>query len=223
MLGLGMTCILSLLLALTNLLPLNAPGGQSDGTLLKMLISDKASGERWAALMALVGLNRLGLRPSQWPPEWLNLALSVEDDTPEYVDVYHRAYQWALDQGRAEAAGAYLQKALARVKAAPQSLYVKVMLEAVYYAARYEGETAKAREYLAKLQKEDLEVVWYLRAYAAVLWSEGATNEAVATATQGLAALAKMLPTGALILARQELASMAGNSQAIPRDEAGSV
>lgn len=217
--GLGITCFLSLLLALANLLPLNAPGGQSDGTLLKLLISDKTRGERWAALMALVGLNRLGIRPSQWPPEWLDLALSVEDNTPECVDVFHRAYQWALDQGRIDDAGTYLQMALARVKATPKSLYTRVMLEAVYYTARYQGPVVKAREYLARLKGENLEAVWYLRACSAILWAEGASGEAAATANQGLAALAKMLPTGALRLAQEELAEMAGDPKNVARDE----
>jgi hypothetical protein len=110
------------------------------------------------------------------------------------------AYGYHLARGDHAAAGEQLAYAMDQLDAFAAGVRPALLVEAAYFAARHQGDPARARGYLERTTGASLvEPYTRRRAEAAVLHAEGRHDEARAAAAAGLEALhkARVGPMGA--------------------------
>lgn len=184
---LGITGLVSLVIAVVTLLPTRLGGFVSDGARLLMLLRGGPEAERWCGLAAIYGASMGGTRPRDWPASWVARATALPDDTLDGTGGRLLAYARALDTGDAAGAGRLLDHSLGHLEGLPAAFRPSVMLEAAYYTARHRNDPATARAWLDRAKGGMMvERHTRLRVEAAVLLAEGRSGEAAERAGEGL-------------------------------------
>lgn len=170
--------LLSALIGITTLIPMQLSGFNSDGARLWMLLRNQPEGRRWTALAAVAGL-AMAERPKHWPAELLEMLGEGLDPAPDSVFTCLLRHHWHLDRGEWAAAGLWLDRGVANIDSLAQATRGGLLMAAAYFEARHRGNTALAREYFELASKpglhnrEDQHIT-----SAAVLIAEGRRQEA---------------------------------------------
>ena len=130
------------------LLPLPLRRSLSNGTLLWDALRGGATGEVLFLVSALVHDGQQGIRPRDWSPKILDLALRLTEKTelPERATVCFLAFYRALDLREMDRAAHYLGEAVRKANPKSQVLYSWVMLEKAFFEAWFKRDEPTARE-----------------------------------------------------------------------------
>jgi hypothetical protein len=142
----------SLLIGAIALMPAQAQGFYSDGARIIRLIRGGADVEREVAVLAIMGASMSGQRPRDWNPQLIAAASAGEPDTLFGAAARQYAYQFEMDRGRVDAARVHLEAALSATEILPKQARPGLMLLAAYFAARVDGDTERARSFLARAE-----------------------------------------------------------------------
>ncbi len=191
----------SLAIGIVTSLPHVMGGYVSDGARYLQLRRGGMEAERWLAIAGFAAQNQAGDRPRQW-----RLAQATEtwvDGTPDGVMMGGALYCWELDRGNTAEAGAWLDRSMALLDAAPSYLHPAMMVEAAWFEAARRGRAAEARGWFDRIEASPLMPRWsLLRAEAAVLAAEGRSEEAAAKRAEALTLLDAAPPSGASVYER---------------------
>lgn len=177
-----------------TLLPRRQGTFATDGRQILSLQREGPRADRYAAVMALGGCMRAGIRARDWDPAVVAQAISQADHS--YVDLAgrHMAYEHALDRGDVPAAREHIRYLVDRIGHAPIDFRPVIDVEAAYFEAAYDGDAASARRRLdgaAKRAVFALEATGSLCAEGALLLAEGDAAGAYAKLREAHTALAK--------------------------------
>ncbi len=201
--------LVSLLIAVIACIPGNAGGFYSDGARIVRLLRGGADVEREVAVIAIMGLSMGGARPRDWSPELVARASAGEPDTIFGVAGRLYAYSHELDRGRVDAARAQLAAAMAASDLLPKQALPSMMLQAAHFAARADGDAARARELLER-GAGGVMVPPHLRpmAEAAIALAEGDRARAAERLDAAEAGLRVATDPGGAARAAEEIAEM---------------
>jgi hypothetical protein len=200
-------------------------GLESDGLKLLRLARGGPQRERDLLLPALLGMTRRGVRPRDWPADLMAglLALAQRLPTDRLLLIY--CYTLKLDQRQIQEAGDFLQR-VAQTLAQAKIIEVTLVLEMVFFEARYRGDSRKARAWLAKTPAVTTLANRLLRARAeaALALLEGRLADAQTNCRAGLALVTQARAISLLELdteeeSLQEMLAEARQRQATPEAE----
>ena len=103
----------ALLLGLGNLLPFQARGAVSDGKRIWMLLSNQQRGERWLALLQLMGAMVRGTELENMREALLNRVIAFKDDSSDTAAAHVLAYGAAFNKNETAEAARLLEICLA--------------------------------------------------------------------------------------------------------------
>lgn len=158
----------SLMIGLATSIPGAMGGFVSDGGRFLMLRRGGMEAERWLGLATLVPT----VRPREWAlggarEEWV-------DGSVDGVIMASALYCWALDSGREEEAGRWLDRMISFLDVTPPYMRPGVLVEAAWFTAARRGQAAEGRAWLEQLKPGPYVQVWSVRrAEWAVLRAEG--------------------------------------------------
>ncbi|MFL5733870.1 MAG: hypothetical protein ACJ78Q_11785 [Chloroflexia bacterium] len=182
-----------------NMLPFKSGGSLSDGARIKMLLSSKGAGDRYCAIVALVGASKRGQRPRDWNHEWSTRATGLADGSLDDIAGNHLAYYAAVDANDMAGAEAHMERALAASEGAhiPHRVRWTILVDAAFFLAYFRGDAPTARALLTAAgdARTSHDRFIQLRAEAAALLAEGKLAQAQAIAAEGLAALEQARPS----------------------------
>lgn len=166
---------LSLIMGLVNLLPFRSGAYHMDGSRILMLLTNRARGERWVAMLKLLAEMREGVMPEAMSPAYLAKAVALRDKSPDTVSAHVLAYSAAFHQHKDEEAAAMLEVCLQYANYASPLLRASVISDAAVFQARRRRNLIAAREWLAATPESSLrEIPWLkTRAEAAILEAQG--------------------------------------------------
>jgi hypothetical protein len=182
--------LLSAVIGLSELIPLQSNGLSSDGEQLRRLARSGASAGRTTAIRLVYGSLMADVRPRELPEAIIRRAIGTPDGSTEHVMGTFMAFIWAMDQGRLGEAGSYLDQTLAGLAQLPPLLQGGIYIEAAYFTALHRNDAQTARALFERGRNGLVEQHDRLRAEAAVLYAEGRLSEARQVATTGLQTLA---------------------------------
>jgi hypothetical protein len=171
------------------LLPLPLRRSVSNGTLLWDTLRGRATGEVLFLVSALVHDGQQGVRPRDWSPKILDLALRLTEktDLPERATVCFLAFYRALDLREIDRASRYLDEAVGKVNPKSQMLYSWVMLEKAFFEAWFKRDELKAREAFERVKDwTRIPHHTWLRASAAIAFVEGRPQDCHRQAQEAL-------------------------------------
>ncbi|MBV8532989.1 MAG: hypothetical protein JO207_04240 [Verrucomicrobia bacterium] len=171
------------------LLPLPLRRSVSNGTLLWDTLRGRATGEVLFLVSALVHDGQQGVRPRDWSPKILDLALRLTEktDLPERATVCFLAFYRALDLREIDRASRYLDEAVGKVNPKSQMLYSWVMLEKAFFEAWFKRDELKAREAFERVKDwTRIPHHTWLRASAAIAFVEGRPEDCHRQAQEAL-------------------------------------
>jgi hypothetical protein len=165
--------------------------------------------EREVACRALTGLTMGGARPRDWSPELVARASAGEPDTLYGVMGRICAYGHELDSGRADAARAHMEAALAAAEILPKQARPGLLLQAARFAARVDRDAARARGFLMRAEG-GLMLPPHSRplAEAAIAWAEGDRTRAAERLDAAEAALGRAIDPGSALMVADEIAGL---------------
>ncbi len=200
---------MSLLIGLSALVPTGAGNFYSDGVRMVRLLRGGADVEREVAALGLIGMSSAGVRPRDWSPELVGRATAGDADTLFGVVGKTFGFQFHLDRGHPDAARPYLEAAVAGLHILPKQARPSILLQAAFFAARADGDPARARGYLADSEGGVL-VPPYLRplAEAAIARAEGDLAAARARLDAAEAGLATATDPGSAAAAAERIAGL---------------
>ena len=203
------TGAISLLIWMASIIPSTAGGFYSDGGRMIRLVRGGDDVEREVACLALIGLSMGGARPRDWGPELVARASAGEADTLFGVAGRMYAAVHEKDSGRMDAARAHLDVALASAEVLPVQARPGLMLQAAFFAARVDGDAARARGFLERgeggvmLQAHSRPLV-----EAAIAWAEGDRARAAERLDVAEAALVHASDAGSARMAADQMAEL---------------
>jgi len=212
----------SFAVALLNLLPFGGGGLVTDGAHMVQLLRGGLKADRQYAV-ALIGNSELveGERPREWRAEWIQRAIATDGRTPDDPGILKLAYLWAIDCGRMEEAGGYLQRAVDAARKQRHPILPNVLAEKAFHAAFYLQRPFEARALLDSVPHGALvERHARLRAEAAVLLAEEQWESALEHACMGLVALHRAHYMGRFALEEEWLDTIA---RAAERHKTGQI
>jgi hypothetical protein len=167
-------CLLSILVAMSALVPSTTKGYSSDGKQLLRFFRNDDEVEAEVALTAVSLASLAGQRPRDWDRALLRRALALAPDTPRGALARLIAHSHALDRGDIEAARVYLNEGLTHREVVPQMSRPALLLQGAYFAAIHDADPIRARQYFdAAGHGALLGAEGRLIAEAAVLHAEG--------------------------------------------------
>jgi len=170
----------SLLLGVTNLLPLRTGPLFSDGYRILMLLFDRRRGERWLALLTLSKDVLDDVPPERFSDEFLAVATAVKDDSSDTVSAHALAYAAAFRRRRYEEAAEYLEACLRYSSRTSAPFQQALMADAAVFQGRCRGNVALAQAWLDNMPPK-IGVAWHrLWAEAGVLHARGDSAAVVA-------------------------------------------
>jgi hypothetical protein len=181
--------LLGLLMACISLVPTRSAGIGSDAYRLFALLASRPGAKRDILLAILYGTMLNGTRPRDWEPIIVERLLAAREGTQEDASSNLYAYYHALDSGRVEEGGQFLDLALAQRDGFPVASREALFLEGAYFEARHRRNVAAARAWLKQSKPGVSEAQTWHRAEAAVLWADGHHADAAALAETGLQAI----------------------------------
>lgn len=203
------TGVISLLIWVVSAIPSTASGFYSDGARIIRLVRGGADVEREVASLAIIGLSMGGARPRDWSPELVARASAGEPDT--LFGVVGRIYAFAheMDAGRADAARAHMEAAVAAAEILPKQARPGLMLQAALFAARVDRDAARARGFMERAAGGVMEQAHSRPlAEAAIAWAEGDRARAAERLDAAEAALDHTSDPGASRMAADEIAGL---------------
>ena len=126
---------MSILIGLFTLIPTRMMGMPSDGARIFPLILRKQIASRDLALFALFGMSHQGLRPRDWRPEWIEDALSVQENNLFGAVAYGSAHDYEMDRENYQLARDYLQQALEAIDSHNMTYRPILLASAVLFEA----------------------------------------------------------------------------------------
>lgn len=164
--------IVSVIVGLSNLLPLRSGGFVTDGGRLLMLIRGGAAATRWTDLWLLQASYTAGQPPEEWDAEALERALLPADGSVDELGAASMAHYRALALGEMERAGELLDRT-AEVSEKIPALRPAVAPSAAFFEALVRRDPNTARTWLAECRGPFVSEVERLLAEAAILTAEG--------------------------------------------------
>lgn len=144
----GILGVIELVNAVANLIPLQVPGGYTDGARLLQLFRKDAEGIRFLAELAFGLSDTTTLRPKDWHPEWVKC---VTDDprAPGFSRGCYHAYVHYLDRGDVDEASIWLARCMDSHKALKRDPYRWILaIENAFFEARHLKNLDAAKEWL---------------------------------------------------------------------------
>lgn len=184
---LGAFALFSFTIFIATMLPIGNSGFVNDGGRILQLLRNQADGQRWCS-MASLGALSINARPREWPGHLLQTVTQGAPDTYDGLMAIWMRHQWHLDRKEFTEAKLWLEKGLEHVDAWPAAAQPMLHSSAVYYYAKVEGDSNRARQHLDAARKPGFlpkESVWISE--AALLRSEGKPEEARALAERARA------------------------------------
>ena len=200
------TAVVSYFFLLTSIRPGTYHNGMvADGGRILMVATGTPQALRWQALVNLNAADLAGERPSQWDKALLRQAVTLPDNSHDYLTGVVLNYHHWLDENEPQRALNYLEEALNLPVAWETGMRARLVLEKAFLAAAYLQDIQMARELLSQVKLNPRQVTsLYWRAKAAIHLLAGDAADARETAVQGLAAIGDdVLQTG---LQKAELA-----------------
>ncbi len=151
--------VVSLLLGIVNLVPLRSGGMLSDGRRVLMVLSDRARGARWLAMLKLVTDMIDGVAPADLSPEFIAVAVAVDDDSPDTLSAHLIAYSSADHRHEHDEAARLLEVALRHADIAPPMMRQALATEAAVFQARRRRRVDLAEQWFAAIP-EKTEMPW---------------------------------------------------------------
>src|SRR5262249_38958867 len=102
----------SALTGLVNLIPMQGRILLSDGSRILMLLQSREKGERWLALLKLLGELAQGVPPESLSADFLAKAVAIRDKSPDTATAHSIAYSTAWRQRKDAEAAQYLEVCL---------------------------------------------------------------------------------------------------------------
>lgn len=188
--SLSLLAVLSAYVTVQTLTPSTTGGLKSDGRRILDLLRGGPRVRQEHALLSLSSLAHAGVRPSAYPADWVDDALSLNDDS--LYDLYARVtvYYHAADLGDWPRALQLLRRALARERL--MAPYLRDVLRCEFawlIATAWPTSAPLARRWLDAAGPLAFEPSTRLRAEAAVLLVENRPVEAAALARKTLRSL----------------------------------
>jgi len=172
-------CI-SLLFGVMNLVPFRRRAVTSDGGRVRMLLQNRASGERWLAMLKLLDEIRQGVPQENLSPDFLAKAIAIQDNSPDTFTAYAIAYSAAFWQHKDNEAGQALETCLRFSGLVSPTQRHAIMIDATVFQARRRKRIDLAEQWLADVPQKT-EYPWYrLRGEAAILEAKGNNSGALA-------------------------------------------
>lgn len=201
--------VVSLLLGIVSLAPMQAQGFYSDGARILRLMRGGADVEREVAIIGIMAASMSGQRPREWSAELIAAASAGEPDTLFGAAARQYAYQYEMDRGRTDAARVHLEAALSATEILPKQARPGLMLLAAYFAARVDGDAERARSFLAQ-GEGGLLTAGHTRPLveAAIARAEGDRALAAERLDAAQAALQKATDAGSALAAADEIAAL---------------
>ncbi|TGE21731.1 M50 family peptidase [Hymenobacter aquaticus] len=171
---------LSMLVALTNLLPVKSASGYlNDGTQLKHLYQGGPAMHQQLAILHLSSLPNRSTRPRDWDPALLEQLLAHPSNTALDCYAHLYAYSYYHDCNDAEALRLHLNEAIDRRHTTSVSMQQYLFAEGAYVAALHSQDAQQARYWLELAQQaKPFGKDEALFARAAVAYVEGRMHEA---------------------------------------------
>ena len=165
-------CI-SLLIGVMNLVPFRHRAVISDGGRVRMLLQNRASGERLLAMLKLLDEIRQGVPQENLSPEFLAKAVAIQDNSPDTFTAYAIAYSAAFWQHKDDEAGQKLETCLRYSSVVSPTQRHAIMIDAAVFQARRRKRIDLAEQWLADVPQKT-EYPWFrLRGEAAILEVKG--------------------------------------------------
>lgn len=171
------------------LLPFGHDRSNDYGTFLWDGLRGYPAAEALFLINAIKCEGQQGVRPRDWPPEWVDRANALTEriDFPERFLVCFLCFYRALDLRDIESASRFLDEAVEKADPKSRMLYTRLMLEKAFFEAWFRHNEFAAREAFDRVQ--DWSVVprhTWLRASAAVAAVEGHYEECHRQAQEAL-------------------------------------
>ena len=180
----------SLYMAIFNTLPLKLGYLRTDGRRFLDLARNNAQGQRFTALYGINAGIRQGIRPKDLDPALVVQSLSIPEKSVDHISGLLVAYTVALDQGKLELAGDYLDQALAINLHCPELFRGQLLLEGAYFEAHIRQQPEVARHWFERIPETAMIAPYaLLRAEAALLLAEGHPEAALVKAEQGMVSI----------------------------------
>ena len=194
--------VLSLSLAILNLVPFQTPNFPSDGAYLWKLLFNRSHNKEKEkqikqAHLALITAARSGSRPRQWDSELIQVLLHEDNEPATVAYGCNIGLYTGLDRGDFEYAGKLLEKALSLHADISPLLKGHLFIEAAYLEARYGKGAQPAYHWLSEGKKlASVEPHTVLRATAAAQLAEGDHKLAIETIHKGIQAAQTSIEPG---------------------------
>lgn len=199
----GMVASISLITAFLNLLPFESSHLPTDGKRILLYLKGGPQAKCLIGQLAVAAASYSGIRPRDWDPELVNLALACSDGSATEVAGKLVAYYHSIDRNDVERAEAYIRRVTALHEQYPLHNRAVIYLEAAFYEAFYRADPEAARGWLERAG-DGLLLESYSRLIveAAIHLAEGAFGWALVTAQTAEAALPTASDSGMMQSAR---------------------
>jgi len=181
-LGAFLTCfvLMSVLIGLLNLVPFRNLSMLSDGKRILMLLRSGGQGERWLAILQLATDIRSGVAFENLRPDFMALAISIRDASPDTVTAHALAYTAAMYRNENDEAARSLEICLQYSYLASPALREALISDAGVFQARKRKRADLAEQWLAELPEKTEFPARRARIEAAILEAQGNLDDALA-------------------------------------------
>jgi len=185
--------MISVILGLSNLLPIRLGVLYPDGARIRMLLSSRDKSRRWMSLTAIGAQSQAGVRAKQWRRTWLEAAGKIHDGTVDDFAGNWIAYFAANDRKDAPVAAAHLERCLALSNLLGPSLQDFVALEAAVFTAWFRQNAATAQRWFDQVKHfKSLPQLMQIRAEIALRCARRQFEPALARLQDALAFVEKL-------------------------------
>jgi hypothetical protein len=169
----GFFTVFSLLNGVNDLFPFESRLGVSDGRRIWMLLRQPERGERFLALLHLVGELTDGVLPEALSGDYLAKAVAVSDDSADTVTAHAIAYAAAFHQHKDSEAAQRLETCLVYASRAVPLVREALMSDAALFQARRRKRADLASQWLDAIPETTPNPWLRSRAEAAILEAKG--------------------------------------------------
>ena len=144
----GILGVIELVNAAANLIPLQVPGGYTDGARLLQLMRKDAEGMRFLAELAFGLSDTTSLRPRDWHADWIK-AVTADPLSPGFSHGCYHAYMHYLDRGDVDEASIWLARCMDSHRALKRDPYRWILaIENAFFEARHLKNLEAAKDWL---------------------------------------------------------------------------
>jgi hypothetical protein len=169
----GLFAVASVIGGLADLVPWRTSSVVSDGARIWMLLTRRAQGERWLALLRLGADLTEGVPPESLPADYLSKAIAVCDHSADTVIAHSIAYSAAFHQHQDVEAGKLLETCLRFSSSVAPAVRAALMSDAAVFQARRRKRPDLAEQWLIEMPATTPQLWLRSRAEAAVFEAHG--------------------------------------------------